>query len=118
MGQLLAVAMSSIQMVPGRDRMNYKPFGKDDTLYEGQVCKASGYSGIALHAFGWTTEPDEETEWTGIEVVTDRVLCVMVGDDRELSIDIEDLEALPREDYCGECGQVGCTCDAYDRGGE
>ena len=96
--------------------MNYEPFDKDDTLHEGQVCKVTQYGGVAFHAFGWITEPDEDTEWSGIESRTDRVLCVMVGDDREFSIDIDDIEPLEREDYCGECGQIGCTCDAYERG--
>lgn len=52
---------------------------------------------------------DQDTERTG------RVVAVMVGDDRRFVVDEEDVTPLAREDYCGECGQVGCTHDGYDR---
>lgn len=74
-----------------------------------------GYRGIAWHVYGWETMPDEDTEWTGQEVRTGRVVCVMVGDDRRFAHDPDDLAALDREAYCGECGQIGCTHDGLDR---
>lgn len=45
----------------------------------------------------------------------EHVIAVMVGDDREHIVDVDDLTPIAREDYCGICGQVGCTHDGYDR---
>jgi hypothetical protein len=46
-----------------------------------------------------------------IETDTDRVVAVMIGDDREFTFDVEDLTALDRDEFCGECGQIGCGHD-------
>lgn len=46
---------------------------------------------------------------------TGQVVCVMVGDDRHWAFDPEDVQPLEREEYCGECGQIGCGHDGYDR---
>ncbi len=54
---------------------------------------------------------DEEGE----EVRTGRVVVTMIGDDARHVVDPEDLMPLERSAYCGECGQIGCTCDGYDR---
>lgn len=40
---------------------------------------------------------------------------VMIGDDARHREYRTSFEPLKRNDYCGECGQVGCTCDALDR---
>jgi hypothetical protein len=72
-------------------------------------------SGIAFYVLGWETEPDEDTEWSGCEVRTGRVIVVMIGDDARHRVDPEDLTALAREAYCGECGQIGCCHDGLDR---
>jgi hypothetical protein len=39
----------------------------------------------------------------------------MVGDDREHIVDVDDLTEIAREDYCGVCGQIGCSHDGLDR---
>lgn len=39
---------------------------------------------------------------------TDMVIAVMVGDDREHLIDVDDLTVIGEDDYCPECGQIGC----------
>jgi hypothetical protein len=39
----------------------------------------------------------------------------MVGDDVRFAFDPSDLEPIAREDYCGECGQIGCPHDGLDR---
>jgi hypothetical protein len=44
-----------------------------------------------------------------------RVVAYMIGDDRDFTFDIDDLEPIAREDYCGQCGQIGCSHDGYDR---
>jgi hypothetical protein len=72
-------------------------------------------SGIAWRVLGWETEPDEDTQWSGYETRTGRLVMHMVGDDVSFSIDPEDVCPLKREDYCGECGQVGCSHDGLDR---
>ena len=45
---------------------------------------------------------------------TGRLACHMVGDDATHYFDPDDLVPIARKDYCGECGQIGCGCDAYD----
>ena len=71
--------------------------------------------GVAWSIYGWETEPNEDTEWFGIENRTGRVIAVMVGDDRRESCDLDDFEPIAREDYCGSCGQIGCAHDGLDR---
>jgi hypothetical protein len=74
--------------------------------------KADGWSnGIAWRVFAWETKPDEDTEWSGIRVNTGNVLAHMVGDDRDFVFDPLDLTPIADEDYCSECGQVGCKGD-------
>lgn len=76
---------------------------------------ADGWGGgIAWRAFAWETEPDEDTEWTGIENPTGRVLAHMVGDDRTFAFDPDDLVPLAASAYCVECGQVGCGWHTED----
>lgn len=75
----------------------------------------SQYDGIAFRVYGWETEPDEDTEWSGIEQRTGRVIAVMVGDDRRHSLDPEDFTMIDDLDYCAECGQIGCTHDGRER---
>ena len=42
------------------------------------------------------------------EVESDMVNMVMVGDDENHVIDPLDVAAISEEDYCPECGQIGC----------
>jgi len=67
-----------------------------------------GMSGIAFYAYKAETKPDADTYWTGYENETGNVLMVMVGDDREFSVDPEDVTEIPENAYCPECGQIGC----------
>ena len=75
----------------------------------------SGCAGVAWHVLGWETAADEDTEWTGIEERTGWLVCVMVGDDAHYLFEPGDIQPLRREDYCGECGQIGCAHDGLDR---
>jgi len=95
-----------------RTRNNYET---DDQTFSADAYAVNGWRGIAWHALGWETEPDEDTVWSGYENRTGRVVCVMVGDDRHFAYYPEDLTAIAREDYCGGCGQIGCCCDGYNR---
>lgn len=90
-----------------------------------------GHGGIAFYVVGWDTETTEET-WTfigGPDDDTDdeenyvydepeeienreRVRAIMVGDDREWTFDVEDLTPISEDDYCPECGQIGCKAYA------
>ena len=54
---------------------------------------------------GTVYEYRSELERTGM------LLAVMVGDDRPERVDPDDLVPLADEEYCAECGQVGCCAD-------
>lgn len=96
-----------------RGRKNYEP---DAERFPADAYTIAGWgAGVAWRVRGWETEPDEDTEWSGVEIRTGRVIAVMVGDDRQYSVEPEDLTPLEREEYCGECGQVGCGHDGLDR---
>lgn len=98
---------------------NRNHYESDDATFSADAYRVRGWgAGIAFSVLGWETEPDEDTEWTGMESRTGRVLVVMVGDDQRHSVDVDDLTPLDREEYCGECGQIGCGHDGLDREGE
>jgi DMSO/TMAO reductase YedYZ molybdopterin-dependent catalytic subunit len=67
-----------------------------------------GWRGVAWHILGWETEPDSDTEWSGVENRTGRLVARMVGDDKHFSFDPQDVTPIEREEYCGACGQIGC----------
>ena len=90
-------------------------YEEDEETFAAEAYAVDGYAGIAWRVLGWETEPDEDTEWSGDEVRTGNVVARMVGDDRCFSFEPEDIHAIAREDYCGECGQVGCCADGLDR---
>lgn len=96
-------------------KRNYE---SDDQAFPADAYSVAQYPGIAWYARGWETEPDEDTYWSGYEVRTGRVICTMIGDDRHFALDPQDLTPLDRADFCGECGQLGCTHDGYDRDSE
>lgn len=97
--------------------------------------RVAGYGGVAFYLLGYaqiTTQPEAELVcedddcdhdewfcWSMPDPFTaddlERVRAVMVGDDTVHVVEVEDLTALPREDFCGECGQVGCAWDGYER---
>lgn len=103
----------------------------------------AGYDGIAFYLRGFLTEtvqpeceghPAEDCGEDGLycsigdvlycdgscnspeEIVNESlVVAVMVGDDREHIVDVSDLTILADEDYCHECGQIGCGHDGIER---
>ncbi len=85
--------------------INYE---KDPVAFPHDAYKTSTYDGVAWGVLGWETEPDADTEWSGMGVRTGKVVAVMVGDDRYFKFDPEDLISLSEGDYCGGCGQIGC----------
>ena len=94
---------------------HYDAFSALDAEFQAPAYTVSGWAGIAWRCLGWETEPDADTEWTGIEERTGRVVCIMIGDDHKFTFEPEDVTAIAREDYCSECGQIGCTLDGLDR---
>ena len=93
-------------------RLGYE---RDDEHFSATAYIVRGWRGVAWRVLGWETKPDEDTEWSGLEERTGRVVCVMVGDDHLFTYDEDELTPLPREEYCGVCGQIGCSHDGYDR---
>ena len=93
-------------------RRNYE---EDNGTFSASAYRVQGYKGIAWSVWGWETEPNGDTEWSGLEERTGRVLATMVGDDRQFAFDKEDITPLNEVDYCHQCGQIGCTHDGIDR---
>jgi hypothetical protein len=89
----------------------------DDDSFAAEAYRVRYVRGVAWSVLGWETEPDEDTEWSGVEVRTGKVVAVMIGDDQHHAIDPEDLIELNREEFCGVCGQIGCTHDGLERAG-
>ena len=88
--------------------MNHKHYESDDQAFPAEAYTVDRYSGIAWHVMGWEVKPDEDTEWSGCEVRTGNIVCIMVGDDRRFSFDPAEVHPLPDDEYCSECGQIGC----------
>lgn len=103
--------------------------------------KVKGFSGIACYVVGHpqrrvpdyvcVTDTDEETgeetvqeyldtdfEFSEGELVndTDRYVVVMVGDDRRHTVDVDDCEEIADDEFCLECGQMGCMHGRADDG--
>lgn len=53
--------------------------------------------------------------WWVLGTRDDRVLTRMVGDDRDQDVDREDVRLIEREDFCGQCGAIGCGHDGVER---
>jgi hypothetical protein len=96
-------------------RPNYET---DDKSFPARAYCAQDWRGVAWRVYGWEVQPDEDSEWTGIEERTGRVVAVMIGDDRRFTFDPEELEPLDDLDYCAECGQIGCCHDGREREAE
>lgn len=75
---------------------------------EGSRFTVDGYRGIAFYFYDEEFVNDEDTIWTGMQTPTGNAVMIMVGDDRKFIVDPEDVEAISDDDYCPECGQIGC----------
>ena len=83
--------------------MNYEP---DETL--AAHVEVKGYRKIAWRLLGWEVRPDEDTFWSGYQSRTGSLVVVMVGDDRHVAVDPDEVTPIDRETFCTCCGQVGC----------
>ena len=72
-----------------------------------------GSSAVAWRITGYEFEPDEDTEWSGYQIATGRLIGHMIGDDRDETFDVDDLEPISDEDFCRGCGQIGCGCEVW-----
>ena len=90
-------------------------YESNDDAFPAEGYAVNEYAGVAWYARGWEVEPDDDTEWSGIKHRTGRVVMTMIGDDRYFAFDLSDIVPLNREEYCGNCGQLGCTHDGLDR---
>lgn len=87
--------------------------------------KVEGWPGVAVRIDGYvkTWDPyiaiDEDEDGNEIEIETGEgewvddvesgmVNVVMIGDDAKHVVDISDLTEIDDEDYCSDCGQLGC----------
>lgn len=62
---------------------------------------------------GWEEpDPNGDGEWVDDR---ERIVLVMVGDDREFEFEPEELTKINDEDYCHVCGQIGCGHDGIER---
>ena len=77
-----------------------EPVEDDPEFPRGTNVRVEGYGGVA---------------WWVRHVLDGQVVCRMVGDDRDFSFDRSELSPLAREEFCGECGQIGCFHDGYNR---
>ncbi len=90
----------------------------DTTLDLNARYRVDGRGGVAFYikryAQIWVPERDDHGWPTGegeYEDDPDTVIMVIVGDDYEHTIYVSDLTPLADDDYCGGCGQIGCTHD-------
>ena len=74
--------------------------------------RVESYSGVAWRAWKWETLPDEDTWWSGYEVPTGKIIAHMVGDDSEFTFDPDEFIKIGDDEYCPECGQIGCKANA------
>lgn len=62
--------------------------------------------GVAWHAIAYEPMYDEYGDEDGY--TTDTIIAVMVGDNRRFRIPTEDCIPITNDEYCSQCGQIGC----------
>lgn len=83
-----------------------------DRFFPGDTVRVEGYEGIAFRVDGLPVRHLPDYEWSGIFYQNpEQRTCHMVGDDAEYVFDIDELIPLDDDDYCSECGQIGCKGD-------
>lgn len=79
---------------------------EDHPLIAGECQGHDDLEEATFYCWGDCVEPYRDTA---------RVTAIMVGDDRRFIFDVDELTMIDDDDYCHECGQVGCTHDGRDR---
>lgn len=88
--------------------------------YEGIAWRAISHPEITYECDGHPVEPEDDPHASIGEVYYcdgscrepepdfDRVIAIMVGDNRRFEFDVDELHAIEEDAYCHECGQIGC----------
>jgi hypothetical protein len=79
--------------------------------------RVKGWRGVAFNILGPAQEVRQDEDGSEyLDDDEDQVRVVMVGDDKVHIVDKDDCTEIPEEDYCHECGQIGCSHDGRERG--
>jgi len=84
----------------------------DPETFSAPAYRVRGYGGVAWYVLGWETRPIEDEYGEDAIERSGYVVARMVGDDRHFLFRRDEFKALDREEYCGSCGQIGCSCDS------
>lgn len=86
----------------------------------GDAVRVRGHRGVAFTFLGFKKvfhshggEPDEAVEGGYWDTDFDTACVQMVGDDRVFEVDFDAMTALATEDFCADCGQIGCPHGRY-----
>lgn len=63
---------------------------------------------VAMGYFAEYPEPSEEDQEPELMSDESRIVVVMVGDDKRHIVAASDLIPLNEDEFCPECGQIGC----------
>lgn len=80
---------------------------------EGSRFKVSYYDGIAFFFHSEETVIEGHDWCYEDEVPTGNAIMIMVGDNYKHIVDPEDIETIPDDAYCRDCGQIGCRHNVY-----
>jgi hypothetical protein len=88
--------------------------------------RVEGYGGVAWRVTAHAKEShlvhdyyeDDDgsagyAEWEDV-VDESRVVAHMVGDDRDFEFGIDELTPLEDNEFCRDCGQIGCGHNVYE----
>lgn len=80
-------------------------YEEDPDAFPAETYECSHWPGVAIRVLGWDIVEDgyDHFERTG------NVTVRMVGDDKHWYVEPASLTVLPEDEYCAECGQIGCT---------
>lgn len=78
----------------------------------GDTVRYAGQDGMAFVVRGPLLERDSDGV---LEPVDGWLIITAVGDDYRVAAELSELTALAREEFCGQCGQVGCGHDGMER---
>ena len=78
--------------------------------FQGVACRIVGYP----QRLEYNDFADEGGDWED-DVDCGDVLVCMVGDDANHRVPLSSCEVINDLDYCGVCGQIGCSHDGRDR---
>jgi hypothetical protein len=82
----------------------------------GAVYKVAGWPQVACRLVGEMVEVADDGDGGEVYDPSGLFGVVMVGDDFVHLVEPDRLVPVEREEYCGECGQLGCAHDGLDRG--